>query len=436
MRITVGFEIGTGAKVEIPLHHTIITGMTGSGKTTLIKRIIGQLDKVLVIDVKNDYVELTTVPPKVTADIPDALTLKDLLEVYGGISLRGEFPELIKVVNESTDLWDVLERIRRFLKLENIHPIRRDKLLVIGEILQKFLRDIRPLLTFVREKEYDVMRVDVSPLPLALQQYIVNEEIRALENGRVLVLDEAHRFVPEREASISKREVINLLREGRSRRNFVILSDQTITGISKEGLKQCWNWIMGKQIEVNEIKRVLMQTMHLKRANREIASLRVGEFIYFTPEDVIRFYSWPPYMSKEEAISRAIEMGNILDKKAVKKEFVNGRSDNELMELLKNLKNLIRDLKGIVGMLEKKSIMRRESEALDPKEIVLELVRKRPGISESFVRKYVAEIAGISELHVFKILRELIEKDMIKLKANGEDVVLLPSSTMDEFFFT
>jgi len=419
--------VGTGAKVEIPLHHTIVSGMTGTGKTTLLKRIIAQLYKGIIFDVKEDYSDILTVPPKVTADITDSLAIKEILEVYGGMGLKGEFPELIKATTSAKDLWDVLENIKKMLERDNIHPVRKDKLLIIHELLQNFIRDIGPLLALGRSRNDRIMRIDISPLSLPLQQYIVKEELRALENDTVVIIDEAHRFVPERESSISKREIINLLREGRSRNNFVILSDQTITGISKEALKQCWNWVMGRQLEINEVKRVLNQTMSIRKDAKDIASLRVGEFIYFTPNETIRFYSWPPFMSKEDAIIKAISMGEGIFNEKNEKKNIEDKWSMEKEMIISILRNLITVIEGLIEKINSID-MEKDLASSRPRELILNMIKKKPGISEMTLRKVVARKIGLSETNIVEIIRELIDQNVIVLKKKGDEIIFYPNS--------
>ncbi len=423
MKILLGFEVGTGAKIEIDLHHTVISGMTGSGKTTLIKRVITQLNRSVLFDVKEDYPELTTVPPRVTADVVDSLAIKEILEVYGGMGLKGEFPELIKALNGADDLWGVRDNIRTLLEGDNIHPVRRDKLLVIHELLNKFLMDISPLLTLGRRKNVEKMRINISPLTEALQQYIVREELRFIEPGTTVILDEAHRFIPERESSISKRSVINLLREGRSKGNFVILSDQTITGISKEALKQCWNWILGRQIEINEIKRTASQVIGLKTEPREIASLKVGEFIYFSPNEKIKFYSWPPFMDKEEAIARAIKMDS--RKKIDKKTDNSNFREIEREKIVSMLENIIEILEGLID----KFVSVDEEIADRPKDLILKIIRNRPGINANRLQKAVTRITGLSDYNVARILKELIENKEVIVKQKGSNTSFFVNNT-------
>ncbi|MGQ4891365.1 MAG: helicase HerA domain-containing protein [Candidatus Njordarchaeia archaeon] len=414
----IGFEVGTGAKVEIPLHHTIISGMTGSGKTTLIKRILNQLDKSLLFDVKDDYIEFPTVPPKVTADVLDSLAIKEILEVYGGMNLKGEFPELIKALNGANDLWDVLNKIKEMLEKDSIHPVRKDKLLVIKELLGKFWDDLAPLLTMRRSKNVPKMRIDISPLSEALQQYIVREELRFVENGTTVIIDEAHRFIPERASSISKRRIINLLREGRSRKIFVILSDQTLTGISKQALKQCWNWIMGRQLELNEIKRTTSQVIGKKTEPKEIASLRVGEFIYFSPDEKIRFYSWPPFMDKEEAITKAIKMGDRRHRKRSKNTSYGEFEREKIIMILENIIDALESLIDKIDNIDEEIVNR-------PRDLILRLIANRPGISANRLQRLVIRKTGLSETNVNKIVRELIENKLITVRKKENGAVFL-----------
>ncbi len=447
MELLLGFEIGTGAEVKIDLHHTVITGMTGVGKTSLIKRIVNQIPRVILFDVKNDYVEFPTYPPRVTTKLADSLTLKEILEVYGNMSLRGEFPELIKVTNDASDIMDVTRNIDKLLKDPRIHPVRKDKLLVIKDLLQRFLFDISPLLALKRSSDADQMKIDISTLSEPIQQYIVNSEISSLKNSYTIVIDEAHKFIPEKSTSIAKRAIINLLREGRSKGNFVILSDQTITGISKEALKQCWNWILGRQLEINEIKRAVNQVVGIRTSPEEIASLRVGEFIYFSHDEKIRFYSWAPFIDKEKARERAIELGNKLASRGTKNENIGKTSSRTLIDFLDskdkllsifknhNSKDLAEKLEKMIEMLSE--VLREirgeyNVKPLDPKDLILELIRENPGVNLTELSQIAKNKMRLTDKAIARALRELIDEKSIEIRTYMGEIKFYP--TDDDYY--
>ena len=450
LELLVGFEIGTGYEVKIPLHHSVITGMTGVGKTSLIKRMIDQVPRGIVFDVKNDYTEYRSFQPRITTKLVDSLALKEILEVYGGMTLKSEFPELIKVTRDANDLREVAINIDKLLRDAKIHPVRKDKLLVIKDLLQRFLFDISPLMALKRPTDGDFMKIDISSLNDALQQFIVDGEIRNLRENYVVFIDEAHKFIPERGASIAKRSIINLLREGRSKGNFVILSDQTITGISKEALKQCWNWILGRQLEINEIKRVTEQTIGIRTTPEEIASLRVGEFIYFSPDEKIRFYSWPPFIDKEKAKERAIELG---EKTGIEFRNPTGWTISEILdyligelnspnksnfspEIIRKLEKLgesISDFlnKTTLSWLRKTNMIDERTDDIEV--LILELVKREPGISFSELVEKLIGNYGAKKREVARTLRELIDRREIDIKSVHGDIKVYPRD--DEYFF-
>jgi len=434
LKVTIGFEVGTGARVEMRLNHTVITGITGSGKTTLTKRIIQQVDKAIVFDIKNDYVDLypdvLTYPPNVSSKLVDPLMLKEILEVYSGMSLRGEFPELIKLSQESKSIFQLSRNLQNLLESSRIHPLRRDKLLVINEILKNFIDEIRPILIMKRSSEKPKIRIDLSPLGNSIQQFVVAEEIRWLKKGYKVFIDEAHRFVPQSNSSISRRPIVNLLREGRSRDNFVFLIDQTITGILKDALKQCWNWILGKQMEFNELKRVTKQIIGISIKPEDVASLRVGEFLYFTPGEIFRFYAWPLFKSQKEAEEIAIEMGEIpgikKNEQALKRTPKQGMKQNR--DLLNELINALGKIVSVISTLIESNENNLGSGSL--RESIIKLISNNPGLTLNELLSMLVD-SGYPKVDVSRVIKDLIDNEIIVIKPDNSEVRFYLSDSIE-----
>lgn len=421
MKVTIGFEVGTGARVEMDLSHTVITGITGSGKTTLTKRIIKQVDKAIIFDIKNDYLDLypevLTYPPNISSKLVDPLMLKEILEVYSGMSLRGEFPELIKLSQESKSLFQLSRNLQTLLESARIHPLRRDKLLVINELLKNFISEIRPILIMKRSSEKSKMRLDLSSLNYPIQQFVVAEEIRWLKEGYKVFIDEAHRFIPQSNSSISRRPIVNLLREGRSKNNFAFLIDQTITGILKDALKQCWNWILGKQMEFNELKRVTKQIIGISIKPEDVASLRVGEFLFFTPGEVYRFYAWPLFMDQKEAEEMAIKMGETVNGKAHKVGSYDIAKQNP--NLVNELISVLGKIVSVISTLIESNENNLESRGIE--DSIIKLISNKPGLTLNELLT-ILSTAGYHKVEVSRAIKELIDNETLIVKPDSNDV--------------
>jgi len=104
--------------------------------------------------------------------------------------------------------------------------------------------------------------MDISGYSPELQTLIVNsvmEEIYASRRGVILLLPEAHKFVPQRYGSPAKRSLERLIREGGAIDNWVWMDSQDIAGVDKSVLKQCDNWLLGRQRELNEAEHAMRQ---------------------------------------------------------------------------------------------------------------------------------------------------------------------------------
>jgi len=423
LKITIGFEVGTGAKVELEINHTVITGITGSGKTTLAKRIIKQVDKAIVFDIKNDYIDdyldISTFPPNISSRLIDPLMLKEILEVYSGMSLRGEFPELIRLAQISKTIFQLSRNLQNILNSNAIHPFRRDKLLVINEILKNFIEEIRPILIMRRTSNSSKIRIDLSSLSYPIQQFVVAEEIRWLKEGFKVFIDEAHRFIQQSQSSISRRQIVNLLREGRSKENFAFLIDQTITGILKDALKQCWNWILGRQMEFNELKRVTKQIIGVTIKPEDIVNLRVGEFLFFTPGEIYRFYVWPLFMGKKEAIEIAIEMGDTLQNKKTK-NFQHLQKNTGDSEILNELINALGKIVSVISSLIEKT-GGHQNRRVNLEEMILQLISQNPGLTLNDLLTILSR-EGVTKIEISRAIKNLIDQKILIVKPYNNEV--------------
>lgn len=144
--IRVGFEKRSGKPVEVPLMHIVISGITCSGKSETTQAMIKRAEKTrfLIFDVKDprDYRGVGVDVPIYILEKTDPLMLKRLLESQSHLSLKFEFPELIRVCKHE-DTWNgVLSGINQSLE-EGRHPIVENKLLVLQHLLTKLVNELK-----------------------------------------------------------------------------------------------------------------------------------------------------------------------------------------------------------------------------------------------------------------------------------------------------
>jgi len=335
--IKIGFERESGIPVEVGLMHSVISGITRSGKSETTHAMIKRVEntRFLIFDVKDprDYQGVGVDVPIYIQEKTDPLMLKRLLESQSHLSLKFEFPELIKVCKHE-DTWNgVLDGINQSLR-EGIHPIVENKLLVLQHLLTKLVNELEKTPIVDRLELRDrVNVVDLSKVSRELQQLAVYSSLRwVLEKERdlVVVLDEAHRFVPEEGSNASKEVVIQLIREGGAKGIWCWIVDQTITGVDKQVLKQCWIWVLGKQRELNEAKRTLQQVPFKTGLNeRDIMRLGVGHFIVCTDQFAKIVYVWPSWLPEDVAVK--VARGEVSVEEVVNFKFQLLREDEELV---------------------------------------------------------------------------------------------------------
>jgi hypothetical protein len=96
----------------------------------------------------------------------------------------------------------------------------------------------------------------------------------------LVVIDEAHDYVPEGKATASSEPILNLMAQGRKRGFVGVLASQRAARVSKSALGQCSNWMIGRVASQND-KRVAADQLGFKIGAREMEGLRtlpVGTF--------------------------------------------------------------------------------------------------------------------------------------------------------------
>jgi len=365
--ILVGYEIGSGKPVNMDITHTVIAGITRSGKSETVKALVERAKnhRFLIFDSKSprDYNDLGIDIPIYIKEKTDPLTLKRLLESQSHLTLKFEFPELLKVCKKAETYQEILNTVNESLR-SKIHPIRKDKLLVLQHLLGKLVKELEktPISdTLKLNNRVNVM--NLSDTSLELQQLAVHSTMQYLlqnEENLIVIMDEASRFIPQMGSNASKETVIRCVREGGAKNLWLWVIDQTVTGVSKNCLKQAWLWILGKQREINEAKRTLQQIpFKIGLDEKAIMRLKVGEFIVCSEDGAKLTYVQPRWLSPE--VARNVALGSV-SPKDVKDAYEKSREEkrggefkerylklkrnlDEMSEKLNELSNIITKLK-------------------------------------------------------------------------------------------
>jgi hypothetical protein len=414
-RIRIGFEKGTDKPVDIGVHHTVFSGITRSGKSETVHACISRAEglRFLILDVKRprDYAGIGVEVPIYVEEKTDPLMLKRLLESQSHLRLKFEFPELIKVCKRRDTYKSILNEINQNLE-KKIHPIKESKLLVLQHLLDRLVRELEKTPIVDRlELKGDVNVMNLSEVSVELQQLAVYSTLKWIlekERGLVVVLDEAHRFVPQAGSNASKEMVTRYIKEGGAKGLWLWIVDQTITGVDKQVLKQCWIWVLGKQRELNEAKRTLDQIPFktgLKEKN--IMRLGVGHFVVCTDQFAKVTYVQPSWLPEDVAVKVALGRASVEDAIGFKsgllgdKEMLWKEKYEALLEKYEERGKILEKYERKIGMLNKT--------IKDLQLKVEELSKRKPKIIEKVLEKPV-EVSGKAEVSVAQLMPIIDER--------------------------
>lgn len=326
--IAFGFVKGTGKAVILPMKHLIASGITqGSGKTTVLRALVARSGaRVLAFEIKphaKDWLPHGRRVPVLLHGSLDEVTLKELLEAEGQFGMKSEFPTIIRACAGARDLHEVLARISAKLnppppppgeKPQRTDRHERNALLILETLLRRILDQMALVETSDRlELRKGLNVLDISMMTEEAQQVAVKavaDYLYEKESNVVLVLDEAQKFVPEGRKSAARHSVVRLVKEGGSRRIWLWFASQAITSISKETLKQTEIFILGRQREINECRRVIDQLPlpdALKPTADQVQHLPLGYWYISAGDDpVVEAYAWPDWAGAGIAKTAAI----------------------------------------------------------------------------------------------------------------------------------
>jgi hypothetical protein len=125
----------------------------------------------------------------------------------------------------------------------------------------------------------------------------------------LIVIPEAWEQIPQSRMTPVKIVAANFIRKGAAIGNFLIIDSQDIAGIDKEPLRQCDNWVLGRQKDKREVDRTLEEIFKNRPSAEEVMTLPRGVFYACLSNDVFKVYVQPSWM--DEATARKIALGEI-----------------------------------------------------------------------------------------------------------------------------
>jgi hypothetical protein len=323
-KIRLGYEVGTGAEVDIPLAHTYVAGQTQlSGKTTTLVAIVDRAAalgrRALAFVTKRG--EKTSgrlirpyLPREGDQPIHWRLVESIIASALGQQSMRNERLLIINAARDARSLADVRRNVER---LKNKSKGRTaDDYMLVGEYLDLVLPEMKALrATDKLDLRVGLNMMDLSDAGPQMQAIAIRaalEHINTKEHGVLTVFPEAWEFAPRERNAPAKSEAIAMARKGSALGNFLLCDSQDIAGVDTVIRGAASVWLIGVQREANELKRTLdvVKSSGIKPPKpSDVATLGIGQFFACWGSHAIKTYVQPAGMSDAAARDYALRGG-------------------------------------------------------------------------------------------------------------------------------
>jgi len=311
--VHLGYELGSGKPVAIPLKHMVVTGQTQeAGKTTTLEALIhrSNLRAVTFVTKRGEgaFGGGRRLQP-FFRERADWVFVSSLIDATLGEKNKLLRAWLMKVCRGTKTLAEVQrnviaakEKARGFA--ESIYTEIEGYL----ELVVPQLAQLPPHTKVTIGEGLNVM--DLASYSTELQALVIRsvlEHVYEHEEGVVTVIPEAWEFLPEGRGSPVKREAETLIRKGAGLKNYVWLDSQDLAGVWKLAVRAAPVVLIGVQREANEIKRTLANIPAgiAKPSAGQVARLQLGEFFACWGAHTIKTYVQPAWMDEGQAIAVA-----------------------------------------------------------------------------------------------------------------------------------
>jgi len=314
--VLLGFEVGSGEPVSIPLRHMVVTGQTQeAGKTTTLEALIARASLPAVAFVtkrgERSFGDGRRIAPYFR-ERADWQFVASVLEATMRERLKFERAWIMRASKGARTLADVHRNVRSLM--ESAKGLSADVYLTLDaylEIVVPRVASVRFASTLDLTPGLNVLDLsDRDRFPPELQSLVMRsvlEWVYEKSDGTITIIPEAWEFLPQGRGSPVKLSAVELIRKGAGLRNYVWLDSQDIGGIDKELLRSCPVWLLGVQREANEIKRVLenIPSGTAKPKPSDVATLQKGQFYACFADTVVKTYVQPAWMIQAEAVGIA-----------------------------------------------------------------------------------------------------------------------------------
>ena len=340
--IHLGYVVGTGEPVEIPLRHTAVTGQTQeSGKTTTLEGLISRsgLQAVAYVTKRGEssFHVMHPIAPYFQ-ERADWEFVQSLLEAATNTKQDFKQSWIMRASEGAKTLGDVRENIHKFLHgVRDPKPVKHKRGAEVKErwlqkparglnadvyyVLDKYLDNIMPQLaempyTTKLELTDGLNVMDLRDYEFPLQALVirsVTDFIRERLEDTINIVPEAWKFAPKQRGSPVRLAAEEYVREAAAMKNFLWIDSQDLAGVADVLMRQVGVWLFGVQRAKHEIERALDHMPEGLPARRprpaDIATLQKGQFYVCFGREMYKVYVQPAWMTAAhaEAIARGEE---------------------------------------------------------------------------------------------------------------------------------
>lgn len=316
--VPLGFEVGTGKPVSIPVAHMAVTGQTQqSGKTTAMEALISRSGRRAIAFVtkrgERGFESGRRILPYFR-ERADWQFVESILESTMRQRMKFERAWIVRAARGAHTLADVQRNVAD-LQSRAKRSMDSDIYMLLGEYLDLVV----PLLARLPAADTVDLRPGVNVMelqgyPAELQALVIASVLAWIyqhERDVIAVIPEAWQFVPQGRGAPVRLAAIDLARKGAGLHDFMWLDSQDLAGVEKEVVRQASVWLLGVQREANEIKRTLAHIpAGIKKPKPvDIATLQVGQFWVCWADAAIKTYVWPAWMSEQSAAALSLGGG-------------------------------------------------------------------------------------------------------------------------------
>lgn len=311
--VLLGYEVGSGSPVSIPIGHMAVTGQSQqAGKTTALEGLIVRSGAAAVTFItkrgEGAFQGGRSLAP-FFRERADWVFVASLIDATLGEKNKLLRSWLMRVCRNTETLAQVHRNVKAAQAeargfAESIYTEIDGYL----DLVVPQLRQLPPVSKVEIGPGLNVM--DLSAYSSELQALVISsvlEHIYEHETGVITVIPEAWEFLPEGRGGPVKRSAEALVRKGAALRNFLWVDSQDLAGVMKLAVRACPVFLIGVQREANEIKRTLANIPAgvSKPSAADIATLELGQFYACWGRRAVKTYAQPAWLGASSAIEVA-----------------------------------------------------------------------------------------------------------------------------------